>query len=56
MTDLAQRLTKAEREQRWKNQRPKDAATVIDRLASSTKRRFKRYQAETPRTKIEAVT
>ena len=29
MADLAERLTNAEREQRWKNQRPKDAATVI---------------------------
>lgn len=29
MTDLAKRLTETEREQRWKNQRPKDAATLI---------------------------
>lgn len=29
MTDYAQRMTEAEREQRWKNQRPRDASTVI---------------------------
>lgn len=29
MSDLATKLTKAEREQRWKNQRPRDASTVL---------------------------
>ena len=35
---------------------PKDAATVIDRLARSICRPFSRYQAETPSTKTEAQT
>ena len=39
MTDLAQRLTDTERERRWPNVRPKDAATLIllDRRAATPK-------------------